>query len=199
MAFEDKDGNVVSKDKCKISSVSMNMYEKIAGIKYERQRRFIRWTADGQLEPGQRMVIDYMLPIATDENTMVESELLSSKGYGFKSGAFEPSIPVSQNVKNYAYEIDTRDVNDNGKSNIENTITVSVNNVGFAGTQAFNRNKRAFSEYGYGMSEKGTGADRPALVPEGTKYSFTSSIYNPEPVLGKRGIGNRLYMMYFHL
>ena len=40
----------------------MNMYEKIAGIKYERQRRFIRWTADGQLEPGQRMVIDYMLP-----------------------------------------------------------------------------------------------------------------------------------------
>ena len=33
---EDKDGNVVSKDKCKISSVSMNMYEKIAGIKYER-------------------------------------------------------------------------------------------------------------------------------------------------------------------
>ena len=184
---EDKDGNVVSKDKCKISSVSMNMYEKIAGIKYERQRRFIRWTADGQLEPGQRMVIDYMLPIATDENTMVESELLSSKGYGFKSGAFEPSIPVSQNVKNYAYEIDTRDVNDNGKSNIENTITVSVNNVGFAGTQAFNRNKRAFSEYGYGMSEKGTGADRPALVPEGTKYSFTSSIYNPEPVLGKKG------------
>ena len=135
------------------------MYEKIAGIKYERQRRFIRWTADGQLEPGQRMVIDYMLPVATDENTMVESELLSSKGYGFKSGAFEPSIPVSQNVKNYAYEIDTRDVNDNGKSNIENTITVSVNNVGFAGTQAFNRNKRAFSEYGYGMSEKGTGAD----------------------------------------
>ena len=71
-------------------------------------------------------------------------------------------------------------MNDNGESNVENTITVSVNNIGFSGTNAFNRTKRSFSEYGTGQNEQGNGRDRPSLVPEGTNYDFISSIINPD-------------------
>ena len=121
-----------------------------------------------------------MVPISTEDTMTTATELLSCKGYGFKPGAFIPHIPTSKETTNYAYEIDTRDVNDNQKSNVENTITVSVSNIGFTGTTAFNRTKRSFSEYGTGLNEQGNGRDRPSLVQEGTNYSFISSIINPD-------------------
>ncbi|MCI9565148.1 MAG: hypothetical protein HFG30_03950 [Eubacterium sp.] len=177
---EDGKGNVVPKDKHDITSVTMAMYDKIAGIKYLRQRRIMRWTSKGHLAPGQRTVIEFMVPVSTEDTFTTTTELLSCKAYGFKPGAFVPHIPTSEEVVNYAYEIDVRDVNDNGESNVENTITVSVNNIGFSGTNAFNRTKRSFSEYGTGQNEQGNGRDRPSLVPEGTNYDFISSIINPD-------------------
>ena len=42
---EDGKGNVVPKDKHDITSVTMAMYDKIAGIKYLRHRRIMRWTS----------------------------------------------------------------------------------------------------------------------------------------------------------
>lgn len=177
---EDGKGNVVPKDKHDITSVTMAMYDKIAGIKYLRQRRIMRWTSKGHLAPGQRTVIEFMVPVSTEDTFTTTTELLSCKAYGFKPGAFVPHIPTSEEAVNYAYEIDVRDVNDNGESNAENTITVSVNNIGFSGTNAFNRTKRSFSEYGTGQNEQGNGRDRPSLVPEGTNYDFISSIINPD-------------------
>jgi hypothetical protein len=177
---EDGKGNVVPKDKHDITSVTMAMYDKIAGIKYLRQRRIMRWTSKGHLAPGQRTVIEFMVPVSTEDTFTTTTELLSCKAYGFKPGAFVPHIPTSEEAVNYAYEIDVRDVNDNGESNGENTITVSVNNIGFSGTNAFNRTKRSFSEYGTGQNEQGNGRDRPSLVPEGTNYDFISSIINPD-------------------
>lgn len=177
---EDGKGNVVPKDKHDITSVTMAMYDKIAGIKYLRQRRIMRWTSKGHLAPGQRTVIEFMVPVSTEDTFATTTELLSCKAYGFKPGAFVPHIPTSEEAVNYAYEIDVRDVNDNGESNAENTITVSVNNIGFSGTNAFNRTKRSFSEYGTGQNEQGNGRDRPSLVPEGTNYDFISSIINPD-------------------
>ncbi len=177
---EDGKGNVVPKDKHDITSVTMAMYDKIAGIKYLRQRRIMRWTSKGHLAPGQRTVIEFMVPVSTEDTFTTTTELLSCKAYGFKPGAFVPHIPTSEEAVNYAYEIDVRDVNDNGESNVENTITVSVNNIGFSGTNAFNRTKRSFSEYGTGQNEQGNGRDRPSLVPEGTNYDFISSIINPD-------------------
>ncbi len=177
---EDGKGNVVPKDKHDITSVTMAMYDKIAGIKYLRQRRIMRWTSKGHLAPGQRIVIEFMVPVSTEDTFTTTTELLSCKAYGFKPGAFVPHIPTSEEAVNYAYEIDVRDVNDNGESNVENTITVSVNNIGFSGTNAFNRTKRSFSEYGTGQNEQGNGRDRPSLVPEGTNYDFISSIINPD-------------------
>ncbi len=177
---EDGKGNVVPKDKHDITSVTMAMYDKIAGVKYLRQRRIMRWTSKGHLAPGQRTVIEFMVPVSTEDTFTTTTELLSCKAYGFKPGAFVPHIPTSEEAVNYAYEIDVRDVNDNGESNVENTITVSVNNIGFSGTNAFNRTKRSFSEYGTGQNEQGNGRDRPSLVPEGTNYDFISSIINPD-------------------
>ncbi len=177
---EDSEGNVISKDEHEIRSVTLTMYDKIAGIQYLKNRRIMRWTSKGKLEPGQKIVIDYMLPISTEDTSIASVELLSCKAYGFKPGAFVPNITESQDNVNYAYEIDTRDVNDNGKSNTENTITVSLSNIGFSGTTAYNRIKRSFSEYGTGESALGNGRERPSLVPEGTHYSFTSSIINPD-------------------
>ena len=184
---EDSEGNIIDKDVHDILSVTLEMYDKIAGIKYLRQRRLMRWTAKGTLKPGQKIVIDFMVPVSTEDTVVDATELLSCKSYGFKPGAFIPYIPPSDEAKNFAYEIDARDVNDNGEKNIENTVTVSVNNIGFSGTSAFNRTKRSFSEYGTGMNESGNGKDRPSLVPEGTNYEFVSSIIDPDTQSTSKG------------
>lgn len=184
---EDSKGNVVDKDEHDILSVTLEMYDKIAGIKYLRQRRLMRWTAKGTLKPGQKIVIDFMVPVSTEDTVVEATELLSCKSYGFKPGAFVPYIPPSDEAKNFAYEIDARDVNDNGEKNVENTVTVSVNNIGFSGSSAFNRTKKSFSEYGTGMNESGNGANRPSLVPEGTNYEFVSSIIDPDTQSTSKG------------
>ncbi len=176
---EDEEGNVVDALKHRISSIDFIMYDKVTGVQYTKQRRLMRWTSNGQLAPGQKIVIDFMVPVSTGDSMTVSADLLNCKAYGFKTGAFIPHVLPSEKTINYAYISDTRDVNDNGASNNESAITVSLSNIAFSGTVSFNRRKQSFSDYGTGLNAQGNDNNRPSLVPEGTTYSFISSIYNP--------------------
>ncbi len=64
--------------------------------------------------------------------------------------------------------------------NSENTITKNLGGISFSSTRVFNRTKVSFSEYGTGLNVSGNDSLRPSVVPEGTKYSFTSSLVNPD-------------------
>ena len=175
---ENEEGEWVSVPE--ITSVTLQMYDKITELTNTLQRRVLTFTSAGILRPGQRLVIDFMVPVTTD-NGVGSSNLLSCKAYGFKPGAYIPYIPSTDNgTETYAFEIDKRDVNNNNMMNSENTITKNLGGISFSSTRVFNRTKVSFSEYGTGLNVSGNDSLRPSVVPEGTKYSFTSSLVNPD-------------------
>ncbi|MDE6111187.1 MAG: hypothetical protein K2F65_04635, partial [Eubacterium sp.] len=175
---ENEEGEVVESE---IDSVTLVMNDKITDITNTRERRVLTFSSEGVLHPGQRVVIDLMCPISMDYSGIVSDDLMNCKTYGFKPGAFIPYIPeVEASSKTYAYEIDSRDVNDNTLHNSENTLTTSISVISFSSKQVFNRTKVSYSEYGYGANVSGNTTKRPSLVPEGTDYSFLSSIINPD-------------------
>ncbi len=178
--LEDADGNWIANNG-EITNVTLKMYDKVTDIASEQQRRVMTWTADGILEAGQKIIIDFMLPISTSNAGVAGSGLLNCKAYAFKPGAFIPFIPTTESggKETYAYELDKRDINDNGMMNSENTISKTVSGLSFSFTSAFNRPKVSFSEYGTGLNSLGNDSSRPSLVPEGTEYSFESSLLNP--------------------
>ena len=163
-----------------VTSVTLNIYDKITELTNTLQRRVLTFTSAGILRPGQRLVVDFMVPVTTD-NGVGSSNLLSCKAYGFKPGAYIPYIPSTDNgTETYAFEIDKRDVNNNSMMNSENTITKNLGGISFSSTRVFNRTKVSFSEYGTGLNVSGNDSLRPSVVPEGTKYSFISSLVNPD-------------------
>ncbi len=175
---ENEEGEWVSVPE--ITSVTLRMYDKITDLTNTLQRRVLTFTSAGILRPGQRLVIDFMVPVTTD-NGVGSSNLLSCKAYGFKPGAYIPFIPSTDNgTETYAFEIDKRDVNNNNMMNSENTITKNLGGISFSSTRVFNRTKVSFSEYGTGLNVSGNDSLRPSVVPEGTKYSFISSLINPD-------------------
>ncbi|MDE5995334.1 MAG: hypothetical protein K2G56_00265 [Eubacterium sp.] len=175
---ENEDGEVIASQ---VDNVSLVMDDKVTDITNSRERRVLTFSTDGVLNPGEKIVIDFMLPISTNYSGIVSDDLMNCKNFGFKSGAFVPYIPqVDASSKTYAYEVDTRDVNSNEIRNSENTVTTSISVISFVSEAAFNRAKVSFSEYGSGNTVMGNDFNRPSLVPEGTKYSFLSSVVNPD-------------------
>lgn len=77
-------------------------------------RKIVNFKFSGTLEPGQRIVVELMVPLDISNSNIVSAELMQAKAYGFKNGSFRPYIPDKQGkVKIVAYEVDSHDVNDN--------------------------------------------------------------------------------------
>ncbi len=182
---EDEDGNLV--EKSSVENVNLRMYDKAVDLT-NLQRRVMTWDFKGTLQPGQKIVIDYMVPISTKENGVVSSSLLECKSYGFKEGTFNPYIPISDNAnETYALELDTRDINDNELKKSEITLVKSLGGLAFASNKSFTRVKVSHSEYGSGLTASGNGNIKPSLVPEGSDYSFTTTVLNPDSIDNDNG------------
>ena len=72
-------------------------------------RKIVNFKFSGTLEPGQRIVVELMVPLDISNNNIVSTELMQAKAYGFKNGSFRPYIPDDQGKtqKMVAYEVDS--------------------------------------------------------------------------------------------
>lgn len=182
---EDEKGTVI--ENSSVKNVNLRMYDKAVDLT-NLQRRVMTWDFQGTLQPGQKIVIDYMVPISTKDNGIVSSSLLECKAYGFKEGTFNPYVPVSDNAnETYAIEVDTRDINENGLKKSEVTLVKSLGGLSFASNKTFTRTKVSHSEYGSGLTASGNGNTRPSIVPEGSDYSFTTTVLNPDSMDNDNG------------
>ncbi|MFQ9922888.1 MAG: SdrD B-like domain-containing protein [Beduini sp.] len=171
---QDSDGNI--KANSRIKDVDFKSYKKSADLS-GTDRKILTWSFDGYLEPGETVAVEFMVPIGTKDFGMISPDLLNCSGFGFLQGSFKGYIPPSENTnETYSIEIDSRDINNNGKTISEATLVKRVGGISFESKQALNRLKFAYSEY----DTSGLETTRPALVPEGTDYNFRSVILNPD-------------------
>ncbi len=170
----DEAGNIVTNSKIKgVDFVSYSKSADLSGV----DRKILTWSFDGFLEPGQTIVVDYMVPLATKDFGMTSTDLMKCSVYGYKQGSLKPFIPkIESSNETYAFEIDKRDINDNGMTTSEATLVKGVGGISFESRQAINRLKFSYSEY----DTAGFETTRPSLVPEGTDYQFKSIILNPD-------------------
>ena len=171
---QDSDG--VVKANSRIKGVDFKSYKKSADLSGV-DRKILTWSFDGYLEPGETIAVEFMVPIGTKDFGMVSPDLLNCSGFGFLQGSFKGYIPPSENTnETYSVEIDSRDINDNGKTISEATLVKRVGGISFESKQSLNRLKYSYSEY----DTSGLETTRPSLVPEGTDYNFKSVILNPD-------------------
>ncbi len=176
--IEDEEGNRTEAHQ--IRGVTLEMYDHVTDINDTGQRRVLTWTADGILKPGQRLVIDFLVPVTTEGAGIGSSGRMNCKAYAFKPGSFVPHIPESSSgAETYSYELDKRDINRNGLVNSENTLVKTLGGIAFNAQESITRTKLSFSEYGTGLNATGNDYTKPSLVPEGSEYSFHSVILNP--------------------
>ena len=170
----DEAGNIVTNSKIKgVDFVSYSKSADLSGV----DRKILTWSFDGFLEPGQTIVVDYMVPLATKDFGMTSSDLMKCSIYGYKQGSLKPYIPkIESSNETYAFEIDKRDINNNGMTTSEATLVKGVGGISFESRKAINRLKFSYSEY----DTSGYETTRPSLVPEGTDYQFKSIILNPD-------------------
>lgn len=170
----DEEGNQVSRRH--ITDVQFSTYEKMVDLS-GNARKVLTWNFTGRLNPGESIVVEYMVPISTKDYALVSNDLMTCSSHGYLQGSFKQYIPESMNSsETYSVEVDARDVNNNGKTISETALIKRVGGIGFATSQKVDRSKYAYSEYDTaGLQEK-----RPALVPEGTNYKFKASAFNPD-------------------
>ena len=135
-------------------------------------RKIVNFKFSGTLKPGLRIVVEMMVPLDTTNNSMVSTELMQAKAYGFKEGTFNPYIPMQQDrVKMVAYEVDSHDVNQNRNSR-DMAITITSQAITLMSTNTVTQMKTATSELDT------VNSTIPVQVPEGSRYSYAASLQN---------------------
>lgn len=135
-------------------------------------RKIVNFKFSGTLEPGQRIVVELMVPLDISNSNIVSAELMQAKAYGFKNGSFRPYIPDKQGkVKIVAYEVDSHDVNDN-KSSGDMTLTITSQAITLLSIDNVTQMKTATSDL------DSVKAAIPVRVQEGGNYSYSISMQN---------------------
>ncbi|MFR5078034.1 MAG: hypothetical protein ACLTDX_08365 [[Clostridium] innocuum] len=137
----DEQGAVVDKEHVYLQDSALHTYQKYTDLT-SLQRKVITWDFDGYLSPGQKLVVEFMVPLATKDYGIVSSELLNCKVYAFKGGAFRIHIPqeAGSNEK-WALEFDTRDINNNAVSDGESTLVKTLGGAAFESNRVISKNK----------------------------------------------------------
>ncbi len=138
-------------------------------------RRVMDIEFEGFLNPGETIVVEYMVSLDYERLQVISTTLAQTYLYAYKLGSYRPLIKQNGPAgTSFGYALDTNDINENEESTSENMMTVSMNGVAFDARYEIIRDKRSFSE----IELEGLGNTRPSLVPEGTKYHFDSTIFS---------------------
>ncbi len=144
-------------------------------------RTLLNFDFTGYLEPGQSLVVDTMVWLNPANFGAYSTESLVTTAYVYKEGSFIPVVEEGTGGKTYGYRGDQLDLNGNGVLGSESQLTASLPATSFDANSNITRNKYSYSEY----NPEGLKDTRPALVPEGTDYSFkgTISVRSSQPEL----------------
>lgn len=183
----DEHGDIVPKENVSLEDSKMSLYPKYTDLT-NLQRKVVTWDFNGHLKPGQKLVVEFMVPLAAKDYGIVSAELLNCKAYAFKGGAFRIHIPSNvESNERWALEFDTRDINDNQISDGESALVKTLSGLAFESDRQIIRTKSSHSEYGSGLIASGNGEKVPSPVPEGSDYSFETAILNPDLESGSAG------------
>ncbi len=170
----DSEGNVIESTGFKALEVSedspVQTSKKLSVYRTENSKIF-NFYFTGQLKPGENLVVEVMVPILRMNANSTSDELLRSKAYISKSGAFLDYVPDTGAVNAAAYEYDSQDVNENGLRN-DTCITKETSALTFTTIDALGQTKLVDTDLETNVSSK------PAAVTEGGSYTFKASSVN---------------------
>ncbi len=148
--------------------------EKIVNLNSSHKRKVVIFHYTGMLMPGERLVVEFMMPLNADRGSAVSQDLMESYGYGFKNGNYTPYIPSNDDgYGSCGYERDSRDLNNNGLA-AEMALRRTIKGLSFKEDPALKQVKKVDSQVHSDRDYK----SGPASVPEGTDYRFNVSILN---------------------
>ncbi len=195
----DQEGNVVYDDngKPKTEIVENNdlrlaedpiCFDTVVNLQDQFERRVVNFSFKGRLQPGENLVVEFMVPIESQQGASVSQSLMEAYGYGYKSGSYVPYIPTSDDSYGTSgFERDSRDLNNNGILS-EMALRRTLSGLSFRAINRIKQTKQVDTQIdkSYDVS-KG-----PASLPEGGDYTFTASMINE----GTTNEAYRNVMMY---
>lgn len=147
-------------------------------------RNILRFRFEGILDPGDKIVIEYIasvketLPTGSTSDYQMMSEAMVLNNTGLLTGLFMPEILDDHLL---ALGIDTYDLDDDS-SRTDLLVTTTSVAFGFASFDDFPKKKTAYSE----LNLAGTSAPALTAVAEGRRYSFQASIQNTNRENGRK-------------
>ncbi|SCH12423.1 Serine-aspartate repeat-containing protein D precursor [uncultured Ruminococcus sp.] len=140
--------------------------------KTTNQRKILNYYFTGTLEAGQTLKIEFMLPVKETDGNAVPTDLLQSKAYGFKKGAFEPyTKSQGSSLDSLVLVYDNYDVNNNTET-VEMGVSRSSNAIAFKTVSSVSQNKTVTTDLVSNQTEIAT------PVPEGGTYEYKVSMIN---------------------
>ena len=135
------------------------------------QRTILNFNFTGKLRPGQKLMVEFMVPIEESDGNAVPTDMLQCKAYGFKKGNFDPYLKNQSALDNLGYEFDTSDVNNN--DNVKDMMVTRLSGaIIFHTTSTIEQNKTTTTELDSNISF------RAVPVPEGKDYEYKISMIN---------------------
>ena len=151
-------------------------------------RKFLTWhftgaqsggeVDNGVLQPGQAVIVELLVPFDENAETAVAESLLTTTGYGFKPGTYNPYLPStsSDSTSTRGSDTDTRDVNLDGNTN-QSQLSMQLRSLEFTTSTSVGQTKTVTTQL---EKLKTEAKDGPSPVPEGSTYTYASSATNPD-------------------
>ena len=169
---EDADGNIVTNSSLKLVENYPTFRQKQAYISSKTLRKIVSFNFEGKLGVGQKVVVEFMVPIESTDAGAVPTDMLECRAFGFKKGSFEPYLDnEGSGYGNIGYELDSNDLNDNSNKN-EYSVSRTANGIAFKTTEGVVQNKTASSILDMNISK------RAVPVNEAGDYNFKASMVN---------------------
>ena len=167
----DENGNYVQNTgikAVKVSDDSPVVTSKELTANRKEKSKILNFYFTGELQPGENLKVEVMVPIQRMNSNAISAELLRCKAYTFKSGAFNAYTPDQGNMNSSAYEYDSQDINENGQYN-DTAITKMTSAISFTTVQSLGQTKLVDTELESNVTNV------PAAVNEGGDYTFKIS------------------------
>ena len=161
---------------------SVTAADKLGSVNSGYNRKFMNWrftsaaggNIRGTLQQGQAVVVELMMPIRADANASISSDLITTTGYAYKSGNYNPYIPTQQGSNKTGFILDTRDANLDDNTN-EMLLSLQLEGAGFVANTAQGQSKFSSSDLGTLYTQVVNG---PVMVGEGGNYNYLSRAEN---------------------
>ena len=129
----------------------------------------------GRLNPGQDLVVEFMMPVREDAGGVTSTNLMDAAGFVHKPGNYTPYIPTKQEVNDTtSFVKDVRDSNLDGDS-AQLMLMRNLSGLGFEDSEAFQDIKSSTTQLDTLFTKSLNGV---ASAPEGTDFTYSVQTSN---------------------